>query len=52
MLYLNEDAVNNQIKICAKQEDLEGVKCPACRKVKSQENLCSLGKARISPPRE
>ena len=36
MLYLNEDVVNSQIKICTEQEDLEGVKCPACCKVKSQ----------------
>jgi hypothetical protein len=36
MLYLNEDVVNSQIKICTEREDLEGVKCPACCKVKSQ----------------
>jgi hypothetical protein len=52
MLYLNEDAVNSQIKICTEREDLEGVKCPACCKVKSQKNLCPLGKARISLPCE
>ena len=53
MLYLNEDAVNSQIKICiAEREDPKGAKCPACCKVKSQKNLCSLGKARISPPCE
>lgn len=50
MLYLNEDAVDSQIKTCTKQaEDPNGVKCPACCKVKLKDKICPLGQARMSP---
>ena len=50
MLYLNEDAVDSQIKTCIDQEeDSNGVKCPACCKVKLKDKICPLGQARMSP---
>lgn len=53
MLYLNEDAVNSQIKICTEQEeDPNGLKCPACCKVRLKDKICPLGQARMSPLQE